>query len=215
MDPQARLKSLSTADMVTGGALLLALIAAFFHWITVSVNAGVFSASGSESAFHDWGWLYLLAWLAGTAYWGLKVFAPDAEVLKSIPLPAWQALIGAGVLMLIGVLLDLTAIPSVPYGSSGIGLGWILGLIASLGVVVGGYLERHPEAAAALSARVSSMSSGMTSGSSTPAPAPSAPPTPPASEFTASPAPPEPVSGPEPESPEVADNGTADDDPVA
>jgi hypothetical protein len=192
MDFQARMNALSTGDKVVGAGLLIALISLFLPWYGWSVNAGAFgSLGGSESGFYGVGWVYLLLLLACAVYWGMKVFAPDADAFKQVSsvgkrpdgsggIGHWQVFLGAGVVMfLFSLIYYFSNISGSGTGYSyGVRWGWFIGLIGAIVIAVGGFMARDAGAGFGLGAPSTGSRAASTLPSSPPpptAPPPAAP----------------------------------------
>ena len=102
---------------------VVVLITVFLPWWSVSY----LGFSASTNGFHSGGILTFLAALAGIALAFLDIPNARYRVL---------AVGGVGILALLGVIIAFTA-----YGGSSMGWGRIIALIASLALIVVGFLE--------------------------------------------------------------------------
>ena len=183
MDFQARMNALSTGDKVVGAGLLVALISLFLPWYGFSFGG----FSYSESGFYGVGWVYLLLLLASAVYWGMKVFAPDANAFKQVSsvgkrpdgsggIGHWQVFLGGGVIMFLFSLIYYFS------NVSGTGLsirfGWFVGLIGAILIAVGGFMARDAGAGFGLGAPSTGSQSASTIPSSPPPPPAPPPPAP-------------------------------------
>jgi hypothetical protein len=135
---QPDIENVEVADWIAGGAALLLFIALFLPWTHIKASAGGFSASANAGS--SFGWISIISVLAVETVLILTFI--DFE----LPFPSGLVYLGAGALAtLLSLLVMLTrpgvgtvtfvGISKIPwYGS------WI-GLIASVGILVGGFLK--------------------------------------------------------------------------
>lgn len=158
MDTQARFRSLSTSDMVIGGALFVGLIALLLPWFGVST---VFE-SASINGFHSWGLAYFVAWLVGAAFWAVSLFRPEA--ISGGTVQPWQVFMAIGIFMAIFALIYWADAPSASFEggavSYGVRFGWFMALVAAIVVAVGGYMHRAGESAGTVFGTFGSSPSG-------------------------------------------------------
>jgi len=138
------LSKLSRGDQVIGASGIALLIFSFFSWLGVKVGSGSVSAEASKSA---WGFtLTLFAVLIGIAMVVVVVLKMQGV---SIPKPGnftWgQVLLVAGAVVFAFVIIKVIAgVSGVP---SGVGIsktrkiGAYLGVLASAGLLVGGFFK--------------------------------------------------------------------------
>jgi len=124
----------STIDKVLGGAAVLALIALFLPWYSVTV--GPFSASTSGFGT-SWGWLGDLLIIAAGVYLVLQRSGVD---LSKMPAPPSVIILGASALGTLIVILRWVTVPSyhglghdVSYGPSA---GMYIAIICGVAEVV-------------------------------------------------------------------------------
>ncbi len=141
------LSKLTTGDKVVGVSGIVLFIFSFFSWLGVDITIGGLGSYGSSSA-SAWSFnLPLLAVLLG-------VLAVVAVVLKAagVAVPEMgmthgmrQLVIGAVALafVLIKTVVGISGLPDGISTTRGIGL-WV-GLIACIGLTVGGYLTMQGE----------------------------------------------------------------------
>lgn len=139
---QPDIANVETPDWVAGGSALLLFIALFLPWVHRSVGG-----LGAGNAGPSFAWIGILSVLAT---WGvLVVTIMDVE----LPFDTWIVYVGAGAL---AILLSVLMILIRPIGvggldMAGIGIsklpwyGAFIGLIASVGILVGGFLKRSAE----------------------------------------------------------------------
>jgi Protein of unknown function (DUF2510) len=126
--PSSDAKRWGPGDMVVGGATFVLFIALFLPWFSISGFGVLFF---TESAVGAHGWMYLVL-LLSLAILGYLVARPMWQSTR-LPLPHWQALLGATGLNLV---LTLICLLSKPYGTS-LSYGASIGLLAALVAVVG------------------------------------------------------------------------------
>lgn len=149
-------RKLGNGDTLIGGALVVALISVFLPWYSYSSNCGGLNVPGcggsvSFTAFNYWtGWFFFLAILAGLAFFIVRIFVPTVT-LPEMPQPDAVLYMAVGGFMLLMALLWLLigspASFSGPGFSAGVSFGLFIGLIASAGVVAGGFMKRSEPAA--------------------------------------------------------------------
>jgi hypothetical protein len=137
-EPVLDLKKLSPGEITTAVSGVLLLVFSFFHWYSVSIDIAGFHASASRNG-----------WQSPGAFWGIVailigiVLAAHVivEKLSGIELPERLGSVGWGVVHLAGgSLAFLFVLIKLLNQSSDTAIGFYLGLIASAGLAVGGYL---------------------------------------------------------------------------
>jgi hypothetical protein len=145
-------KKLSNGDIAVAGGLIVALIAVFLPWYayTYSYSAalGISGASGSVSlgGLSYWsGWFFFLFTLIGIGLFVMRTFVATVS-MPAMPVNDAMVYSVIGVLMLVMALLWLIAgAPgsiSGPGYSAGLSFGLIIGIVAAIAVIVGGFLKR-------------------------------------------------------------------------
>jgi hypothetical protein len=139
------LNKLTTGDRVIAISGIVLFIFSWFDWLGVKVNAGPVEASAADSG---WGFtLTLIAILLGIAMVvlvALKAFGVELPDLGGV---SWgQVLLVMGVVAFVFVLIKLIAGPNIDTGGFGNvdktrKFGIFIGLIATAGLAVGGYLR--------------------------------------------------------------------------
>jgi hypothetical protein len=123
----------SRGDLVTGVATLVLLIALFLPWFSVQFD-GISIPGLSVDALSAHGWMYITL-LVTLAVIGYLVALAVYDDLR-LPVPRWQALVGATGLTL---LLSFVAFVDAPTGLSR-SYGAFIGLISAIAAVVGAVL---------------------------------------------------------------------------
>jgi hypothetical protein len=139
------LSKLTTADKVISISAILLLIASFLPWFGLDECGGACDGNGWDVGFL-WAVLPVLLGLAMLAIVAIQAFSPDTK-LPDLPFTWGQAMLGAGVLAAVLVLLKLLIGESV----SGFGpvdgfdldrkYGLFIAAIAAIGLAVGGFLK--------------------------------------------------------------------------
>jgi len=150
---QLDLNKLSTGDKVIGISGIVLLVFSFFKWLGVKasgrgVASGLVSASESKSA---WGFtLTLIAVLIGIAMVAVVVIKAMGTELPKLGAITWnQVLLGAALVAFVFIVIKLIAGPADvttgTFGSVEISkkrdFGIFVGLLASIGLVAGAYLN--------------------------------------------------------------------------
>ena len=178
-------RQFGNGDTLIGGALIVGLISVFLPWYSATVNcSGIPGCGGSASvtAFNYWtGLLFFLAVLVGLALFILRTFVPTVT-LPTMPQPDAVLYMSIGGFMLLMALLWLLigspASYSGPGFSAGVSFGLFIGLIASVGVVAGGFMKRsEPETTRTLPVSSGTTYGGPPSSYGGPPSTPPAPPT--------------------------------------
>ena len=155
-----------TPDWLVGIGVLVALIAMFLPWYSVSINtSGVSGVSGVElsssvDGFHNWGILSFIAILAVGGLFALRTFGSSNQA--ALPVEDWLAYaIGGGVIVLGAVIfwLETGGGESNAYASAGPDFGLFIAIAAGIAVAAGGIMLKSAAA-----------SSGAGTTPSTPAP---------------------------------------------
>jgi hypothetical protein len=148
---------LKTSDWLIGGGGIVLFIASFLPWFKVSVSCGGVGFGGSATG-NGWdvGFLWagvpVILGLAMVAYVAIKAFAPDTN-LPDLPIPWSQALLGAGALATLLILIKLLI--GEDGGGSGFGcsvdvsrsFGLFLAFLASAAMTAGAFLKFQEEKA--------------------------------------------------------------------
>jgi len=137
---QPDINNVETPDWIAGASGLLLLIALVLPWVRVKFNGGgVFSTTATGGP--SFGWISIISVLAVIAIFVVTLL--DVEV----PFPTGLAYLGAGAL---SVLFTILVILIRPVGTGGITIsgmskipwyGAFIGLIAGVGILVGGFLK--------------------------------------------------------------------------
>jgi hypothetical protein len=149
---QQAFNALSTGRKIILIAAVVGLIDSFLHWYTVSVSAGVYSASGSDSGWHGWAFIAVLLFIVSGAWILLPMLGVQVKgILSSLPPNFTEArlLMGAGAIALLcTILFMITDGPSGtgPGVSAGASIGAYIGLLVSIAIIVGGYLMQSEPA---------------------------------------------------------------------
>lgn len=155
MDLNAILKRLSRGDMVVGIALAVAFINSFIGWwFRASYSAfGVSESATGGSMWESWGIFAALVMLALIGFYVLRVFLAEAVKLPALPLKDAFVFMGGGALMVLLLVLDWLANSASStdsfFGvtsSAGPWIGWIIGLLATLAIIGGGFLKMNDPA---------------------------------------------------------------------
>ena len=138
---QPDLTNVETPDWIAGGSALLLFIALFLPWVHLRLSGGFAGLKGVSLNFGpSFGWIQILSVLAVVAVLALTIFHVD------LPFPTGLAYLGAGGL---SVLLTILVILLRPIGGT-IGIsgfskipwyGAFIGLIAGVGILVGGFMK--------------------------------------------------------------------------
>jgi hypothetical protein len=132
------LKKLTPGEITTAVSGVLLLVFSFFHWYSVSIDVGAFHASASRNG-----------WQSPGAFWGIVailigiVLAAHVivEKLSGVDLPDRLGSVGWGVVHLAGGGIALLfLLIKLLNESSSTAIGFYLGIIAAIGLTVGGYL---------------------------------------------------------------------------
>jgi hypothetical protein len=178
-------RQLGNGDTLIGGALVVALISVFLPWYSATVNcSGIPGCGGSASvtAFNYWtGLLFFLAVLVGLALFIIRTFVPTVT-LPTMPQPDAVLFMAIGGFMLLMALLWLLIGSPASYNgpgfSAGVSFGLFIGLIASIGVIAGGFMKKsEPEATRTLPVSSGTTYGGPPSSYGGPPSTPPAPPT--------------------------------------
>jgi hypothetical protein len=139
-------KKLSNGDVAVAAGLIVALIAVFLPWYSSSASVGAASFSASASGLAYWsGWFFFIFTLIGIGLFVMRTFVATVAMPA---LPANDAMVYSviGVVMLVMALLWLIAgapaSVSGPGYSAGLSFGLIIGIIAAIAVIAGGFLKR-------------------------------------------------------------------------
>ena len=129
------LKKLAPGEMVTAVSGVLLLVFSFFHWYSVDLGPfGTYSRNGWQSPGALWSVLAILLGIVLAAH-------VIVEKLSGVDLPDRLGSIGWGVMHLAGGALALLFLIIKLINHSGdSAIGLYLGLIAGIGLFVGGYL---------------------------------------------------------------------------
>ena len=140
---QPDIQNVEVPDWIAGGSAFVLLISLFLPWVKVNIGSGGIKVSGTSGA--SFGWVSIIAVLAALAAMLLVLF--DVE----IPVPTGLIYLGAGAL---SVLFTLLVMLFRPIGTGGFSISGIskipwfgswLGLLAGIGILVGGFLKLQAE----------------------------------------------------------------------
>jgi hypothetical protein len=137
---QPDIQNVEVPDWIAGGSALVLFIALCVPWW---VRISFMGQSGTGGA--SFGWLSVLSVLAALAGVGLTLF--DVE----LPFPTGLLYLGAGAFAVLMVLLVMLVRPIGAGGFTITGISklpWIsswFGLLASIGIVVGGFMKFQSE----------------------------------------------------------------------
>ena len=142
---------LNTGEKVIGVSGLLLFVFSFFSWLGISVSGSAFGRSfGTSAAKSAWGFpLLLIAVLLGTAMAVVVILKAAGVDIPELGSVKWaHIMLGVAILVFVLILLKLIIGPSNWNGvsiPSGIDkdrkIGIFLGLLASIGLVGGAYLN--------------------------------------------------------------------------
>lgn len=129
-----KVSRLTRGDRIVGVASLVVFIALLLPWY----GTGLFGFT-VDGLWHGWMYITLLLAIATVGY-----LAALAAVEVRLPLPHWQALLGATGLMLLLVVIGVATTPT------GASLEWgaIVGLVAAVAGLAGALLRRNEPATA-------------------------------------------------------------------
>jgi len=145
-------KKLSNGDIAVAAGLIVALIAIFLPWYGYSysysgalgISGGSFSASVGGLSYWS-GWFFFIFTLIGIGLFVMRTFV-STVAMPALPVNDAMVYSVIGVLMLVMALLWLIAgapgSASGPGYSAGLSFGLIIGVVASIAVIVGGFLKR-------------------------------------------------------------------------
>ncbi len=145
-------RQFTNGDTAVGVGLVVAIIAVFLPWYSVSANCGGIvgcaglNYSASAGGLSYWtGWLFFLAVLAGLALFIVRTFMPHVTV-PALPQTDAMLFTFIGVFMavmaILWLLLGSGTTTSGPGYSAGPSFGLFVGLIAAVVVAIGGFLKR-------------------------------------------------------------------------
>lgn len=139
---QPDISNVETPDWIAAGSALLLFISLFLPWVHIKVGVAGFNQSGNAGA--SFAWISILSFLAVVTILTLTII--DVE----LPFPTGLVYLASGGL---AILLAVLMILFRPFGGIG-GLGitgvniskmpWygaFIGLIAGIGIAVGGFLK--------------------------------------------------------------------------
>ena len=136
---QPDINNVETPDWIAGGSGLLLFIALFLPWVRVKVGSGGISVTGTTGA--SFGWVSIISVLAVIAIFVVTLL--DVE----LPFPTGLVYLGAGALSVLFTILVILFRPIGASGVAGLGIsklpwyGAFIGLIAGVGILVGGFLK--------------------------------------------------------------------------
>jgi len=146
--------SLTLGRRVALVAGVVGLIFSFFHWYSVSYDAGPFSGSASISGWHGWGIISVLLLIASGVIAVLPLVGIPSlrSLVPTLPPTVTDSMVlmGAGVIAILTTLLFMFTEGSGASGagySEGPSIGAYVGLICAIAVAAGGYLMRTDPAA--------------------------------------------------------------------
>ncbi len=132
------LKKLTPGEMTTAISGIVLLVFSFFHWYSVSYSIGPISGSVSRNGWQSPGAIWsILAVLLGVILAAHVI----VEKLANVDLPDRLGSVGWGIMHLAGgVLAFVFVIIKLLNESSDMAFGFYIGILASAGLAVGGYL---------------------------------------------------------------------------
>jgi hypothetical protein len=135
---QVDLKKLTPGEMTTAISGVVLLVFSFFHWYSVSIDIGPYHASASRNGWQSPGAIWsILAVILGVVLAAHVI----VEKLGAVDLPERLGSVGWGVMHLVGGILAFVFILlKLLNESSDLAFGFYVGILASLGLAVGGYL---------------------------------------------------------------------------
>jgi hypothetical protein len=142
---------MSQGEKVAGiSGIALFLIMIIFKWFGLKVGVGGFGAEGSRNAWGSYGFTDIVLFLTAMGAIALAlVSASDSDV--DIPVALSAIVTGLGIISVILVVISIISPPDFGVDLSGTGvdhtrkIGAFLGLIAAIGVTVGGWLAMQEE----------------------------------------------------------------------
>lgn len=139
---QPDFSNVEVPDWVASGSALLMFIALFLPWTHVKIGSGLVGFEATHNKGASFGWISILAVLACWAMLAATIFDVD------LPVPTGLVYLGAGGLALLLTVLMMIIRPiggSVPGISKIPWFGAFIGLIAAVGILVGGFLKFQEE----------------------------------------------------------------------
>jgi hypothetical protein len=132
------LKKLTPGEITTAISGVVLLVFSFFHWYSVSYDIGPYSGSVSRNGWQSPGAIWsILAVILGVVLAAHVI----VEKLGNVDLPDRLGSVGWGVTHLVGgVLAFVFVLLKLVNESSSLAFGFYIGILASLGLAVGGYL---------------------------------------------------------------------------
>jgi hypothetical protein len=132
------LKKLTPGEITTAASGVVLLVFSFFHWYSVSYDFGPYSGSVSRNGWQSPGAIWsILAVILGVILAAHVI----VEKLGAVDLPDRLGNLGWGVMHLVGgVLAFVFVILKLLNESSSLAFGFYVGILASAGLAVGGYL---------------------------------------------------------------------------
>ena len=139
------LSKLTTADKVISISAIVLFIASFLPWFTVEVNGGAFGSASASGNGWDVGFLWsgipVILGLAMLAVVAIRAFSPETS-LPDLPITWGQALLGAGVLAALLVILKLLIGEDEGFGFDvSRSYGIFIATLAAIGLAVGGFMK--------------------------------------------------------------------------
>jgi hypothetical protein len=129
------LKKLTPGEITTAVSGVLLLVFSFFHWYSVDLGPfGTFSRNGWQSPGAFWGIIAILIGIVLAAH-------VIVEKLTGVELPERLGSVGWGVVHLAGGAIALLfLLIKLLNQSDNTAIGFYLGILAAIGLTVGGYL---------------------------------------------------------------------------
>jgi hypothetical protein len=139
---QPDIANVEVPDWIASGSGLVLFISLFLPWVHIKVGVAGFNQSGNAGA--SFGWISIISFLAVLTILTLTIL--DVE----LPFPSGLVYLGAGALSVLMTVLVMLVRPFGGLGGLGITgvnvskipwYGAFIGLIAGIGILVGGFMK--------------------------------------------------------------------------